>query len=187
MVVGGSLVIAAALMACGSNPRLTPPPLEMRPDEMSSAVEHLAGSKRRALTELTFDDLMCRLDKRFHGFAGVEQDGGNLILSFAEEPPRNLEKVKTALSRAGVAVSGRPQVRHVHYSFCRLQSWYNPLASEALGLEGAVLSDIDEGRNDLYIGVDDLERWEPRVRAIARRLGVPQEVLRVGEEEPASY
>lgn len=172
-----------AFMACGSPGSDGPIPSQ----EVDAAAMDQQQRDRRSGRELDFDDVMCLLDKRFEGFAGVEKVGRNLVMSFAADPPKELNKVKLALRRRHIAVSGRPVVRRVRYGFCKLQRWYDPLTYEALALEGVVMSDIDESRNDLFIGVSDVDRWEPKVRAIADDLGVPQHVLRVGHSEPASY
>ena len=130
------------------------------------------------------DNAFCRIDRRFPGFAGVVKKGDRLVLSFAKRPPRNLNQVTAALRRAPFSISGHPEVRRVRYGWCRLKEWYDHLASRALSLDGVVMSDIDESRNEIHIGVVDLERWEPEVRAIASRLGVPQRVLRVSRQSP---
>lgn len=113
----------AAFFGCGPSAPTGPggaAPTEERRDSEPKDME--APRPQRAGSLADFDDLMCRLEKRFNGFAGVEKDGQALVLSFSSDPPKDLGLVVSALRRAGITATGQPIVRRVRYGFCELQS-----------------------------------------------------------------
>lgn len=129
---------------------------------------------------------MCRLDRRFPGFAGavIQTEGNSLLLLFARPRPSvDPRKVKAALSELGFGVNGRPVIRPVRYSFCQLKKWHDKLSEDVLKWRGAVSSDIDERRNELVIGVVEKNKWAPKVEAAARRLAIPLDAVRIRKAE----
>lgn len=92
----------------------------------------------------------------------------------------------TATETLGVPVAAlvrsaeRVTVSSVDYAFADLNRWHDALTG-VFGLDGVVLTDLDERRNAVVVGVDDPTRRETAVRAYATQVGIPADALLVVE------
>lgn len=172
------------LAACGSG-SATSSVEALRPTTISSSGGGQAAPDDASL--ITDDDaLMCRLEQRFDGFAGVVQKGGGMVefLFSKDIAPNALEELKQQLASRGFAISGRSSIRRVRYDFCTLRRWYRPLSNEVFEIDGVVLTDIDEMRNRIVVGVVDRKSSEDEIARIAARFGIPKEAISVEQMEP---
>lgn len=77
-----------------------------------------------------------------------------------------------------------------NYSITQLSNWYALMELEGLwDQEGVMMTDLDEGGNELYIGVVDAANVEP-VYTFLKGIGIPRGAVTVAVEEqpvPSSH
>lgn len=89
--------------------------------------------------------------------------------------PAAEEALATWLSTRGFTASDL-QVRQARYDWIQLDAWYEQAWPAALSVQGAVLSDIDEGQNRLRFGGVDASAISAMAAAVAG--GRPERRLR---------
>ena len=77
------------------------------------------------------------------------------------------------------------RVQRGRWEFAQLAAWRGRLMP-VMSVPGVVLSDVDEARNQIRIGVEDAAAGE-RVRAVLARLDVPTEAVAVEVTEPIRF
>jgi hypothetical protein len=80
--------------------------------------------------------------------------------------------------RIGI-ISGR-------FRFTQLKDWYDQMKEPVLGTAGVVLTDIDDARNLLHVGVENLNT-QLAVESELARLGIPREAVEIELTEPVSF
>jgi hypothetical protein len=70
------------------------------------------------------------------------------------------------------------RVLKARYSFARLERWQNRVTARLLGLPGVVMTDVDDTKNRLTVGVTS-GRARSTVRARLAKLHVPREAVRI--------
>ncbi|OGF53145.1 MAG: hypothetical protein A2Z21_09600 [Candidatus Fraserbacteria bacterium RBG_16_55_9] len=125
----------------------------------------------------TLDDLFAEVASRVPAFGGMFLNEQNSLYVYLLDPTQ-----KAAVEAALVAVFGPEllpadgiQVLQGQYSFTQLQDWYVSLPA-VLSISGVTLTDIDEAKNRLRIGVETM-KIAPEVEQALARLAIPQEAV----------
>jgi len=131
----------------------------------------------------TVDDLMARVADRDPAFGGVFLDaatGELTAYSWNDTALGRAEAVDAVRAVLGDRLAAGPiRVIHGNYGFSELKQWSDRLIS-VLAMPGVVLTDIDDARNRLMVGVENAAAvWQVRDRLGA--LGIPGEAVDVVE------
>ncbi len=141
----------------------------------------------------TFDEEMAAASDRLPGFAGayIDSDGALIVrmvrpqptLDVAREVGDLLARVvligpDLASDRASLVEGLRTEP--AEYTFRELHRWYRLLLPKVFVLPEATMADIDEVRNRIVFGVQDL-READAIRLIVEEMGVPPEAVVVEE------
>lgn len=127
------------------------------------------------------DAVFCDIERGFPGFAGAFLQNGQLVINFAGPFPRHTDRLEAALEKYDAPAGKDPVLRRVRYTFCQLAEWYEPFANKLFQLDGVVASEIDEIKNRIWVGVEDIGAAKPMIDALAKRQGIPSEAVRVEE------
>ncbi len=137
--------------------------------------------------ELTYDEQLGAVAEQVPSFAGLYVDGEVYVIKVTDG---RLESAEAA-RRAAAQILNRPdlataQIRPepADFSWKQLLNWYQAISKRVWELADVTMTDIDEMHNIITIGVSNLERDEPAVRAVAEAEGVPAAALEVIEREP---
>lgn len=131
----------------------------------------------------TMDDLLLEVARRLPGFGGMFIDRDGRLAVYLLDPAEI-----GAAEEAIAAVFGRerfpPGARAVQgqYSFLQLNEWHGRLNS-LFGVPGVVLTDLDEGRNRLAVGLERAGAGAAVERELSR-LGIPREAVVIEETRP---
>jgi len=135
--------------------------------------------------EKTFDDLLVEVAQRAPGFGGMFIDQEGSLSVYLLDVTQ-----KTAAEATIAAVFGRDRippsgirVLQGQYSFLQLKQWHDRLSPVVLAIPGVILTDIDEAKNRLRVGVERL-KMTSRVEQQLAKLGIPREAVIIEETEP---
>jgi hypothetical protein len=138
----------------------------------------------------TTDDFLMEVAHRYPAFGGLFiGPDGVLRVYMLEDTSAARTSVKTAI--ADVYGRGRFPLDHIlilkaDYRFTQLKTWHDLMSPVVLALPGVVLTDIDEARNRLRVGVETLETQE-LVEEHLIDLGIPLDAVIVEEAEPVRF
>jgi hypothetical protein len=107
----------------------------------------------------TQDDLLIRVGKQVPGFGGMYVDSdGRLVLYLLDtaQLPAARSAIEAVFGPDRVPAAGVRAVK-AQYTVSQLAAWTRRAAA-VLELTGVTLVDLDEARNRVAIGVDDLSR-----------------------------
>jgi len=143
------------------------------------------------LSEETLDDQLARLAERIPGFGGIFLDeNGRIAVYLVEGEVTTLSVREIGATIARTLGWDEPRLRAGairilpgQYSFRQLKEWNDQLFPHVFEIEGVTLTDIDEARNRLRIGVESEEAAEVVIETLDS-LGVPREAVIVEEVEP---
>lgn len=137
-----------------------------------------------ARPDATLDDLLLEVARRVPGFGGLFVDPDGRLAVYLLDPADS-----AAAEEAIAAVFGRNRippggVRVIQgqYSVLQLKEWYDGLGS-LFSIPGVVLTDLDEGRNRLAVGIEQ-ERARGPVEREVERLGIPREAVIIEQTPP---
>lgn len=175
------------------------------PDSPLTPAEHL-GEARAVRSQgspasgarLTIDDEYARIADEVPGFAGIYFDGSGVpvvLLKNSQAASEARGRLSELLLRgangnaAQVAqVAGQMaslRVEHARFDFRELYDWYKDMViSAAFAVSGVVMTDIDERRNRIVVGVRDGASLG-RARASMAALGLPRDAYDVAEYDVA--
>ncbi len=115
------------------------------------------------------------------GFGGayVNDETDTLIIVLTRKDARAAQAARKELrARLGAEMErANMEIRLGSYSFSQLKDWYERISMNAF--EGLVLTDIDEKRNRILIGVQDKEAAEGEINQAASGAGIPREAVLV--------
>jgi len=127
--------------------------------------------------EGTLDDLLLEVATRVPGFGGMFIDEDGRLAVYLLDPAES-----SAAEEAIAAVFGRERipprgVRAIQgqYGIQQLKGWYDRFLS-LFSIPGVVMTDLDEGRNRLTVGVERPQVRAPVEREL-RRLDIPPEAV----------
>jgi hypothetical protein len=147
----------------------------------SQVVNHEEFYRKRAP-----DEVMTSWARQIPGLAGIYRgDDGKMHIMLTDTSVR-AAAIATALSNAAQArvslAADRIVVEQAEFSWLQLRDWY-PSFQQLLSMPGAVLTDIDERRGRLKIGVSDLA-LRSEVISKAREWGIPESAILVEHRGP---
>lgn len=129
----------------------------------------------------TLDDLFAGVARQVPMFGGMflSSDEQTLHVYLLHPSPRKVKAVEGAIAQVfgrQTIPKGGIKALKGQYGFLQLRRWYGRMAGPVLSLKGVSVTDIDEGKNRLRIGIEtkDIERLV--VEQLAR-LGIPREVV----------
>jgi hypothetical protein len=118
----------------------------------------------------------------FGGFFVDEQGTPTIYLKDAGQRGA-AEKALTPWFSSHGRLLATMRVRKADFDWADLDRWFTQASAEALGVPGVVLTDADEARNRVRIGVEDAAA-AGQVRSVLARLGVPASAVSVEVTEP---
>ena len=126
--------------------------------------------------EETLDDLLTRLSDQIPGFGGLFlDDRGQIAVYLVEGEVRTLSvrEIGATIARAlgweePRLLAGAVRLLPGRYTFRQLKEWHDQLFPHVFEIEGVTLTDIDEARNRLRIGVEDEAAAEADIQAPSR-------------------
>jgi len=143
-------------------------------------LEPIGDSKKAA-----WDDPFAEVAQRVPAFGGMffdDQGVLNVYLLDLSQKEAVEEAIVTVFGSE--LVQGSIRVLQGQYSFLQLAEWHNRMSTEVLGLPGVVLTDVDDAKNRLTIGVEELQRVQSQIEELLTRLGIPREAVIITETEP---
>jgi hypothetical protein len=146
----------------------------------------------KELTSLkTLDDLFAAIAKQVPAFGGMfidEQD--NLAIYLTDLSPSVVIAAEAAIRDVFGAdehlLQRSMRMLQGQYGFLQLKAWYDRMAPKVLALPGVVLTDIDEAKNRLAIGMETLG-IQSQVESLLARLGIPLEAVNIEETKPVEF
>lgn len=125
------------------------------------------------------DEVMTRWARQIPGLSGIYRgDDGKMHIMLTDTSAREVA-VFTALSNAQAAgvplTADRIVVEPSEFSWLQLRDWY-PSFQQLLSMPGAILTDIDERRGRLKVGIEDLTRRDEVISKL-RGWGIPESAV----------
>ncbi len=170
-----AIVAILALVASGCAFNLTERPHQAEPTPRQ------AGGGKMAKT---YDDLLAEVAIRHPGFGGMfinAEQGLSVYL---------LDPTQSAAAEAAIAAVFGPQripregiqALQGQYGFLQLKEWYNRMVA-VWEISGVALIDIDEGRNRLAVGLEQIAQ-RGAVEDKLKRMGIPRDAVIIEETDP---
>jgi len=139
----------------------------------------------------TLDDRLARLAEEIPGFGGIflEEDGElSVYLVGGEAATQSVEEIGATIARALDWEEFRLGAKGIRilpgqYDFRQLKEWHDRLFPHIFDIGGVILTDIDEARNRLRIGVENESAAEVVIQTLIS-LSVPREAVIVEIVEP---
>jgi hypothetical protein len=135
----------------------------------------------------TLDDRFAAVAEEVPSFGGLYVDERahvlNLYLSNPSAPAAARAEEALRQTFGGEGLPRELQVHKARFSFGQLNAWNERLTAHVLGLRGVVLTDVDDAKNRLTVGV---RNRETRAR-VERRLGthgIPREAVSIEQVAP---
>lgn len=134
----------------------------------------------------SIDDLFARVAQQVPDFGGFFFDqNGDLTVYLIDTPVSVAEAAILSVFGFDDRITpflGRIKVLQGQYGFLQLKGWYDRIRGIVLG-PGTVFADIDESRNRLKIGVENLQA-AGLVKEQLSRLNIPLEAVIIEETKP---
>ncbi|MBI1843105.1 MAG: hypothetical protein HYR89_00595 [Actinobacteria bacterium] len=158
-----------------------------------SKVEEAAQQVQR-VDELrpTLDELFSTVTRAVPGFGGAYLVGNptlgetqRLVIRMTDTNNDRLLRAEEILKRIFKPTFDRltSEAVKADYDFVQLDAWHKDL-QEAFTLPGVSLTDVQESRNRVVVGVEDPETQSLAVRALATERGVPDQALEIIRATP---
>lgn len=135
--------------------------------------------------EKTLDEQLGEVAGRVPGFGGLFLDEANNLCVYLLDVSQ-----KKAVEEAIIAVFGADFIPpsgvrplKAQYSFSQLKTWHDRLTGPVLTIRGVVLTDLDEAKNRLRIGVEKREVIR-RVEQKLVQLKVPRKAVIIEQTQP---
>ncbi|MCS6816896.1 MAG: S1 family peptidase [Blastocatellia bacterium] len=141
--------------------------------------------------EETLDDRLVRLAEQIPGFGGLFLDENGQIAVYlvkGELTTLSVREIGAAIARVldweePRLHAGAMRILPGQYDFRQLKEWHDQLSPKIFELEGVTLTDIDEARNRVRIGVEDEAAADAVIETLIS-LGIPREAILVEEVAP---
>jgi hypothetical protein len=159
--------------------------LSLPTDALSQAEQQVSGFQRPLPTR---DGVFARATTRLEGFGGmfVNEEENVRYVYWQLHVPWRLAELDLTLSRTfGIAGldSFNLQVLLAEFSFAELNEWHERLSPVVLAIAGTVLTDVDEVRNRIQVGVESVE-IQPLVAHAVVSLGIPLGAVLIEQVDP---
>jgi hypothetical protein len=140
---------------------------------------------------VTLDDRFAQIATEVPGFGGMffDENGTPTVYMLDDRAVdhRLVTKIEQALGQTVLGGEQLPktglQVLQGQYSFLQLKRWYDQMWVPVLEIPEVVMTDIDEAKNRLRIGVENLG-MEPVVEEYLAQLGIPREAVVIEQTDP---
>lgn len=165
-----SLLVASALL-------LLTLPAAASPDQQEST-QNIPPAQDSPTTKRPkdLDDLLVEIGRIAPGFGGMSFNSQDQVLEVysldLNEGPV-LTKAFAAVFGATRVPRNGIRVRQGDYSVLQLAQWYESVRNKVLTLDGVVATDLHEGKNRLWVGIED-ETVRTAVDAQLDSLGIPK-------------
>lgn len=180
LVIGGLVALTTSLAANAGDPSETPLALTVAAEEEEAAAE--AGDVR------SLDDRLAAIAQQVPGFGGLFLDeAGNVnvyLKGVANEAA--IEATEAAIEEvlgADLASKGNTKTLVAQYDFLELRGWHDRAMPEVLSLPEVVLTDIDESKNRVTVGVEN-QKAGAEVKKQLAKLGIPLAAVNIEITEP---
>lgn len=154
----------------------------------ASADEPTLDSSEAGLTEdqPTGDDRLMAVAATFPGFGGMYVDAATDTLYVYSMDAANEAVTEQAIAEAlgedGPRTSNI-ELLQAEYSFAELNELHKSMMPSVLGIQGVVLTDINEANNSLTVGVED-QKTRNKVEEQLAELGIPREMVYIEKTKP---
>ena len=178
MGVRALLPLLAVLAACEDRPT---------PAEPGPAADRAGAGQASGGGPRSGEELYAAIGRDLPGFGGLFFDAAGDLNVYLTDPSREASARSVVAAALGPKGMGRGsfRVQRGRWEFAQLAAWRGRM-SAVMSVPGVVLSDVDETRNRIRIGVEDAAAGE-RVRAMLARLDVPAEAVAVEVTEPYRF
>jgi hypothetical protein len=137
-------------------------------------------------SEATGDDRLMAVAAKLPGFGGMYVDAATDTLYVYSVDAANQavteQGIAEALSEDGPRADNIKLLQAEH-SFAQLNEMHKRMMPSVLGISGVVLTDIDEAKNTLTVGVED-QKTRGMVEHRLAQLGIPRTIVNIEETTP---
>jgi len=139
----------------------------------------------------TIDDLFAEVVRRVPAFGGMffDENDNSILYVYLLNPEQKVEAERAIAKVFGLerVPRGRIQVLQGQYSFLELKQWHDRLI-DVLVIPGVTLTDIDDAKNRLTIGLEKMDMRTLRIlEQELANLGIPLEVVNFEETGPVEF
>lgn len=139
------------------------------------------GAAQPAPVDQTTDEFFARFARDdAPGFGGMFFEGETLKVFLKDPDPDRIAALEQALAAFFAGDErfqpGKIQILSAQYDFAQLKEWYDGPFQDVWNVPGVIMTDIDDAKNRLFIGVETAEAWDAVERRLAE-LGIPREVV----------
>ena len=139
------------------------------------------------------DDLLLEVSVSIPDFGGMYLSKDNRILNVyvlaGKEDVLDTEEVKRAIEAVLKAdATSRRELRLVpaQYSMSQLYGWYQQMQDDIWGISGVITTDLNEGRNRIEIGIENLEVVSDLQKSLTA-LAIPRKAVIFREREQPNF
>jgi hypothetical protein len=137
-------------------------------------------------SEATGDDRLMAVAAKLPGFGGMYVDAATDTLSVYSVDAANQavteQGIAEALSEDGPR-AGNIKLLQAEHSFAQLNEMHKRMMPSVLGISGVVLTDIEEAKDTLTVGVED-QKTRGMVEHRLAQLGIPRTIVNIEETTP---
>lgn len=128
------------------------------------------------------------LARSIPGFGGLFLAGDGVPTVYLTDPAQRgaAEQSLAAFARARGVSPSEIRVLQGKYDHRQLGDWFDAASLEALAVDGAIFTDLDEANNRVLIGVED-HGAIGRVRAALARTTIPEAAVAIEIREPVRF
>jgi hypothetical protein len=142
-----------------------------------------AGKDDKEDTErLTTDDLFARVAQRYSGFGGMfVNEKKDTIYVFLRDGNLNavVKELKKVFGKESLP-ERKAKALPAQYSFLQLREWFDLLTKQVSNIPEVTLTDIDDSKNRLTVGVENLDATS-KVLERVRESGIPEGAVNIEE------
>ncbi len=131
------------------------------------------------------DDILAQGTEAAPAFGGMFLDANGVLNIYLVDPSQAGEAAAAIASVFGADrfEGAAVKVLEADFSFADLHRWRQEMRREVLGLPGVVSLDIDETRNRITVGLEDMEA-QAAVEVKLAELGIPRDAVILEPDSP---
>ncbi|MGH9948557.1 MAG: S1 family peptidase [Pyrinomonadaceae bacterium] len=143
--------------------------------------------------DMTPDEHLVEIAKQFPEFGGLfyDQDGTLQVYMVGQKEAMNSSTSDFLKSMISSEILGGEsldktgmEVIEGNYTFLQLKEWHDKMTTSVLEMPGVVFTDIDDTKNRLRIGVENLRASRKTVTEHLVNLGIPIEAVVISRTKP---
>jgi hypothetical protein len=127
----------------------------------------------------SYDDLLLRVNERVPGFGGMFIDSEGRLAVYLLDPvqlPAARSAIEAVFGPSTIPAAGIRALQG-QYSILQLKEWFDR-ANTLLEMPGVSMTDLDEGKNRVTVGVEDASKVR-QVEQSVGKLGIPCEAVNI--------